>query len=1123
MKQALRYLLGGLGIYCCSLSMILPATYAQTAFVQNDTPGREETLSAQRNKAAKLDLKTALEQIYQRHRLKFIYNEAQVKDIKVSSQLLQLESARLISSLEQILAPHHLKLSKMGDLQYLIIPAASPGHANVIEKTGRAEIKVNGTVRDGIGNPLPGVTVRVIKAEKGTITDERGRFTIDVDPLGSLEFSFIGYKRQEVSVRNRVDMEVVMEAEEGGLNEVVVVGFGKQRKVSLIGAQSGIKVEELKQPVRNLSTLLAGRLAGIVGVQRSGEPGYDDAQIWIRGISTFTNSRPLVLVDGVERPFANVDPQDIESFNILKDASATAVYGVRGANGVILITTKRGKSQKTQINVDLNTGVTEFTRLPEYADGVTYMQMANEAITTRGGTPQYSEETIQKTASGEDPYLYPNVNWIKEIFNKFGTNRRANMNIQGGSEAANYYVSASYFDEVGLFKRDQLAKYNSAIKFTRYNFTTNLNLKVTSSTKLEFGVQGYIGNGNYPGTGTGTIFGSALSTPPTVFPVRYPDGKIPALQDGSSVNNPYDQLTQTGFATEFRNQIFSNIRLRQDLDFLIKGLSFTTMFSFDTYNQHNLRRTKSVDTWLATGRDSAGQLQYRQTRIGANYLGFSRSNGGNRQFYTETALSYDNAFGKHRVGGLLLYNQSDKVDAFQDDFIASIPRRQRGLAGRGTYSFDDRYLFEANFGYNGSETFSPNRRYGFFPSVGLGWIASSEKFMKPTENVIQFLKFRFSYGLVGNGEIEGRRFAYIATVASTNGYAYGNERQNNYSNGYDIGEYASDVTWETARKTNLGVELTTLKDRLNIQVDFFKEKRNNIFLRRSSIPAMLGLRSNPYGNLGRTENKGIDASLDFNMKVGELMIGLKGNFTYNKNKVIEDDLPPWAYPYLERKGRKISQRFAYIAEGLFRDSMDIQRSAKQTGDVRPGDIKFKDINGDGVINSYDQYPVGYGDVPEIVYGFGLNLAYKNVAVGLFFQGVANVDTYAYGEGFVPFEQGGNRGNLMSVITDRWTPENPNPNAFYPRLSFGVVNDNYKESTWWVKNSSYLRLKNLEISYTLPPKWLSRVGVQRARIYLLGYNVLTISSFKLWDVELDQGRGTQYPQLTSYNLGVSLQF
>jgi TonB-linked SusC/RagA family outer membrane protein len=1103
--------------------MLQPALHAQAAFVQSNALSREEAPRLQTGKAARLDLKSALEQVYQKHRLKFIYNDLQVKDIKVSSQLPQLEISRLIASLEQTLGAHNLKLSKMGDSQYLIIPAASSGNAEVIDRTARADIRVTGVVKDGIGNPLPGVTVRVIKTDKGTITDERGRFTIEADPMGALEFSFVGYKRQEVSVRNRVDMEVTLEAEEGGLNEVVVVGFGKQRKVSLIGAQSGVKVEELKQPVRNLSTLLAGRLAGIVGVQRSGEPGYDDAQIWIRGISTFTNSRPLVLVDGVERPFSNIDPQDIESFNILKDASATAVYGVRGANGVILITTKRGKAQKPQINFDFNTGVTKFTRLPEYADGVTYMQMANEAITTRGGTPQYSEETIQKTASGEDPYLYPNVNWIKEIFNRFGTNRRANMNIQGGSENANYYVSASYFDEVGLFKRDQLARYNSAIKFTRYNFTTNLNLKITSSTKLEFGVQGYIGNGNYPGTGTNTIFGSALSTPPTVFPVRYPDGKIPALQDGSSVNNPYDQLTQSGFATEFRNQIFSNIRVRQDLGFLLKGLSFTSMFSFDTYNQHNLRRTKSVDTWLATGRDSAGQLQYRQTRIGANYLGFSRSNGGNRQFYTETALSYDNNFGKHRVGGLLLYNQSDKVDAFQDDFIASIPRRQRGLAGRGTYSFDDRYLFEANFGYNGSETFSPHRRYGFFPSVGLGWIASSERFMKPAASVIQFLKFRFSYGLVGNGEIEGRRFAYIATVASTNGYAYGNERQNNYSNGYDIGEYASDVTWETARKTNLGVEITTLKDRLNLQVDFFRERRDNIFLRRSSIPAMLGLRSNPYGNLGKTENKGIDASLDFNMKIGELLVALKGNFTFNRNKVIEDDLPPWAYPYLERKGRKISQRFAYIAEGLFSDSLEIARSARQTGDVRPGDIKYKDINGDGIINSYDQYPVGYGAVPEIVYGFGVNLAYKNIALGLFFQGVTNVDTYVYGEGFIPFEQGGNRGNLMSVITDRWTPENPNPNAFYPRLSFGVVNDNYKESTWWVKNSSYLRLKNLELSYTLPQTWLSRLGVERSRIYLLGYNVLTFSSFKLWDVELDQGRGTQYPQLASYNLGVTLQF
>ncbi|MEC5142900.1 TonB-dependent receptor [Chitinophaga sp. 212800010-3] len=1074
-----------------------------------------------------LTLKTALEEIYKTRGILFIYNDKQIDGVQISRQSLSLETNPLIHAIDKALNSRQLRCSKISSKQYLIVSNSekeAPETRIEVPKP-RPDVVISGTVRDAIGNPLPGVTVRVSRTGKGMVTSTVGRYSVDAEPLDTLEFSFVGYKKQLQPVRNRLEMDVIMEAQEGGLNEVVVVGFGKQRKISLIGAQTGVKVEELKQPVRNLSTLLAGRLAGIVGVQRSGEPGYDDAEVWIRGISTFTNSRPLVLVDGIERPFSNIDPEDIESFNILKDASATAVYGVRGANGVIVITTKSGKAQKVQINADLNKGITQFTRLPKYADGVTYMKMANEANLTRGGTAQYSDEAIRKTASGEDPELYPNVNWINEIFRKHGSNKRANVNLRGGTDITNYYVSVSYYDEVGLFKRDDLARYNSDIKFTRYNFTSNLNMRVTKTTRLEFGVQGYIGNGNFPGTGTNTIFESAITLPPIVHPPKYSDGRIAGQRTGS-VANPYDQLTQSGYVTEFRNQLFSNIRLRQDLDFIVKGLSFTSMFSFDTYNEHRMARTKTVDNWLATGRDANGQLIFDQTRIGTNYLSYSRSNGGNRQFYTETALNYDNAFGKHRVGGLLLYNQSDKIDAFKDDFIGSIPRRQRGLAGRATYSFDDRYLAEVNFGYNGSETFSPNRRYGFFPSAGLGWVVSGENFFKPLTNAVQFLKFRFSYGLVGNGEIlDGdnvRRFAYIPIVASTNGYTFGKDRNNKFD-GYDIGEYASDVTWETARKTNLGMEVTTLKGSLNLQVDLFKESRTGIFLRRSSIPAIIGLRSNPYGNLGKTENKGIDISVDYNRKIGEVQLALKGNFTFNRNKVIDDDLPPWAYPYLERKGRKIGQRFGYIAEGLFSDSAEILKSPVQNGNVRPGDIKFKDINGDGVINAYDQAPIGYGSIPEIVYGFGINAAWRNFAIGMFFQGISNVDIYTYGEGFVPFQQGGTRGNLMDVVTDRWTPDNPNPHPFYPRLSFGEVNDNYKASTWWIKNGRYLRLKNAEVSYTLPQHWLKRIGVQRSRIYMLGYNLLTFSPFKLWDVELGEGRGTKYPQLTTYTVGASFQF
>ena len=997
-------------------------------------------------------------------------------------------------------------------------------------ETKRKTIEVRGTVTDSTGVTLVGVTVKVKnQAGVGTGTDVNGKYILNVPDNATLVFNYVGFITQEVPVNGKSVINVTMREQTSQLEEVVVVGFGAQKKISLVGSQASIKPAELQLPVRNIANALGGRIAGVVSVQRSGEPGGDNADIWIRGISTFSSSlsKPLVLVDGVPRSFSDVDPEDIESFSILKDASATAVYGVRGANGVILVNTKSGTPGKSKFNLRYNEAVTSFTKVPEFADGVTYMTMANEALTTRGGVARYTDEAIQATANGTDPYLFPNVDWYKELFNDHGSNRRVNLNINGGSERAIYYVATSYYDEKGLYKTDELAKYDSQVRYKRYNLSTNLTLKPFDATTIKLGVQGYLANSNYPGSNSSDIFEKAFFMTPVLTPLKYEDGRIADVAT-SSVQNPYALLTQTGYANQWRNQLFSNLKVTQGLDFLTKGLSASAMFSFDAYNYVSLRRTKTPDTWLANGRDAEGNIIYQQTRIGSEFLSYSRNNTGSRTFYNEASVNYGRQFGRHNVGGMLLYNQSDEINTQAGDLEASLPFRFRGLAARTTYAFDNKYFAEFNFGYNGSENFLPEKRYGFFPSVGLGWLFSEEKFFQPVKQYVQMAKLRFSHGQVGNSNIGGRRFAYLGTVADLGtSYAFGRTPRN--LTGYDVGEYGVDVTWETSTKTNIGLDLWTLNNALNIQADVFKEHREGIFLRRASLPAYVGMRNNPYGNVGIIDNQGIDLSGNYNKKFGNFNLQLLGNLTFNRNKIVENDQPTPAYPWLDQKGLKVGQRFGYIALGLFESQEEIANSALQAGDVRPGDIKFKDLNGDGLINAYDHAAIGYGQVPEIIYGFGFTVGYKSLSLSTLFQGVGNMDIWLNGEGLVPFQQGLSRGNLFNNITDRWTEANPNPNAFYPRLSAGTINDNFARSTWWIQNGRYLRLKSMQLTYKLPKAFVSKAKLQNAEIFFSGFNLLTISPFKLWDAELGDGAdsaypgGAGYPNVATYSVGLNVNF
>ncbi|MGV3766202.1 MAG: SusC/RagA family TonB-linked outer membrane protein [Chitinophagaceae bacterium] len=1009
-----------------------------------------------------------------------------------------------------------------------------------------SSLYIGGTVRDKLGSPISGVTVRVVGADSttGVATDDMGKFSIKADPKGVLEFSHINYKTQTYPINSVIDLEVTLDAKEGNMNEVVVVGYGRQKRLNLVSAQSSVNVEDLKTPVANISAMLAGRIPGLVGVQRSGEPGRDGADLWIRGIATFgpNNAGPIIYIDGVpNRSLGMLEPEDIESITTLKDAAAVAVYGVEGANGVILIKTKGGKTGKPSLNARYDQGITRFTMIPKLADGITYMKLVNEARTASGQPELFSQEYIDRTASGEDPYLYPNVDWMDALFNETGKNRRLNLNARGGAANANYYVSLTYYDETGLLKTNSLEDYNADTRFKRYNFTSNLNLNVTKTTRFELGFQGYISNSNYPGDNTGTnrassaAFGQAMQITPVAFPVMYPGNIVPGISSQGDQRNPYADITQRGFTNEFRSQLYSNIRVNQDLAFITPGLSFTSMFAFDTYSIQQLARLKRRDTYYrdpSNPRNPDGTLNLNRTYSGNNTLGFANAVNGNKMFYTESAINYSRDFGAHSITGLLLYNQRDRTESIvPGDLASSIPYRNRGLATRVTYGYDSKYFLELNMGYNGNENFDPNNRYGFFPSFGVGWVASNEKFFESVLDYVQFLKIRYSDGITGSSPTT--RFGYLSFVTTdqgiTDGYGFGGGGSNAWTNGLGINQYGSPISWSEGRKTNLGLEFKVLNNRLSFIFDAFKERRTGVLLNRGSVAGFVGLITAPLGNLGEIENKGIDGTIEaMGINIGNTKLTLRGNFSFNRDKMIYDDVPEQKYPWLNRDGNNVLSRFGLVAIGLFKDEDDIAKSPTQTfGTPRPGDIKYKDLNEDGVINADDRtYGIGRGDVPAITYGFGTSLVWKNFYIDLFLQGIGQVDRMLGGDAVIPFNNsvGAERSNLFAAAVDRWTPEDPREDAMYPRLGWGAQNNNNAQgSSWWVKDMSFLRLKTAEIGYNLPKKAFSSIGVKSSRVYLQGVNLLTISKFDLWDPELNTNNGTVYPNITAISMGIQANF
>ena len=1018
--------------------------------------------------------------------------------------------------------------------------------------------KISGRVTDIKGEPLIGVNVTVDGDANGSITNMDGLYEIFVTKKSVvLKFTYIGFKTSEIRTNASTNIyDVTLEEQVNELEETVIVGYGTQRKISNIGAQSSMKMEDIKTPSASLTTTLAGRLAGVVAVQRTGEPGKDAADIWIRGISTPNTSSPLVLVDGVERSFNDIDPEDIESLTTLKDASATAVYGVRGANGVILIKTKAGKVGKPTVSADYYESFTRFTKMVDLADGITYMNAANEAMRNDGIATKYTEDQIRNTIAGKDPYLYPNVDWLKEIFNDWGHNRRVNVNVRGGSEKVAYYASVSYFNETGMTVTDKnINTYDSKMKYSRYNFTTNLNIDVTPTTKVEIGAQGYLGEGNYPAISSADLYNAAMSISPVEYPKMFfvnGEAYVPGTSTNNNFNNPYSQATRRGYDNLTKNQIYSNLRVTQDLDMLTKGLKLTAMYAFDVYNEIHVHQDRAESTYnfldTSVPYDMNGQPILQRIYEGSNVLSYKQETSGNKKTYLEASLNYDRTFNDdHRVSALFLFNQQSKLLYPKGTLEDAIPYRMMGIAGRATYSWKDRYFAEFNIGYNGAENFSPKHRFGTFPAFGVGWVVSNEKFWQPLSKAVSFLKIRYTDGKVGNSEVSDRRFMYLDQMKENGDYGYKFGPNGTKWAGYETVNMAVDLIWEESRKQDLGIDLKLFNDDLSIVFDLFKERRENILLKREhSMPSFLGYNTSaPYGNIGIIENKGFDGTIEYNKRINkDWVIALRGNVTFNKDKWIQGELPEQKYEWMNQYGHNINGVKGYVAEGLFTqteiDDMARWESlsaankaitpkpfASQFGTVKAGDIKYKDLNNDGQIDAYDQTYISRGDVPTTVYGFGFTVGWKDLSVGMMFQGVAGAERVLNGSSINPFNGGGGSGNLYSNIDDRWTEENPDQNAFYPRLSYGSETtsniNNFQKSTWWVRNMNFLRLKTLQLSYNLPKPWVNKVHLKNAAVYVMGTNLFTLSRFKLWDPELNTDNGASYPNTTSYSVGINFTF
>ena len=1011
----------------------------------------------------------------------------------------------------------------------------------VFNALAQEQLNISGTVTDAAGEALIGVSVTVKDAKGlGTITNIDGKYNIKIQQYQTLVFSYIGYKPVSVLVKGDKKVIDVQMSEEktNAIDEVVVTGLGTQKKLTVTGAITNVDVSQMKQfPSSNFTNALAGNVPGIIAMQSSGQPGKSTSRFWVRGISTFgASASAMILVDGFERN--NIDDlniEDIESFSVLKDASATAIYGSKGANGVILITTKHGKAGKININVKGEASYNTRTITPKFIDAPTYANLLNEARVTRNLAPQYQPEELALIRSGLDPDFYPNVDWSKLLLKNGAMSYRADLSMSGGGNTARYFVSLSYVEDQGMYNTDETLrkKYDTNANYKRWNYRMNVDIDVTPTTIIKLGVSGNLNKRNSPGLGDQYLWSELFGFNALSSPVLYSNGYVPAYGNNVHQMNPWVSSTRTGYNEEWDNNIQTNVTVDQKLDFITKGLSFTGRFGYDTYNSNHIYYRLQPAMYRANSRDSQGNIIWDKL---FEETSMSQTSGGDgsRHEFLEALLRWDRTFDKlHNFSAVSRFTQDERIQTrnIGTDIKNSVSKRNQGLAGQLTYNYALRYFIDFNFGYNGSENFADHHRYGFFPAFSLAWNVAEEPLVKKVLPWLNMFKLRYSWGKVGNDNMG--RFPYLYTLDYTpnTGYNWGSNLTSGTMPGIHYTQMASpNVTWEVARKTDFGFDFVAFDNKFSLTMDYFHEKRTGIFIQRMFLPDITGLESYPWANVGAVKSKGFDGNFQYKDHIGEINWTVRGNITYSKNTILERDEENNVYAYQYGKGYRVNQQRGLIALGLFRDYDDIRNSPKQSwGTVQPGDIKYKDVNGDGIVDDGDRVAIGATDTPSLIYGLGASVSWRGFDLNLHFQGAGKY-TFLINSGAVNAFRDGRWGNILQGITDnRWissdisgTKETENPNAPYPRLSYGYNLNNQQSSSFWLRNGRFLRLKNLDIGYTLPKPMVNTIHLENVRIYISGQNLITWSPFKLWDPELDSSqRGQTYPITRSFTAGIQI--
>ena len=1055
---------------------------------------------------------------------------------------------------------HTFAAFKLGCLPVLLLLA------QFISANAQDLLIINGRVTDDKGMAMPGVSVSIKHSSSGTSTNKEGDYTLrSSGKTDTLVFTFVGYIQQEIPVNGKQRINVILLEKKNDLDEAVVVAYGQQKKESLVSSITTISPKEIKGPTSNLTTMLAGRISGLISYQRSGEPGADNASFFIRGITTFGSGKidPLILIDGMESSvttLARLQPDDIAGFSILKDAAASSLYGARGANGVILVTTKSGKVGDTRLNLRLENSLSSNTQNFRLADNITYMKLSNEAALTRNPLAPlpYTQNKIDHTIAHDNPLLYPNNDWVGTLIKNYTSNQRINLNVSGGVNKAQYYIAISANKDNGVLKTQKGSNFNSNIDLKSYQIRSNVNVKLTPTTEAILRTSGdfddyngpagggYDYNNNVPVTGGSVIFASALNANPVLFPAIFPASDLPGIKhplfgnaprgnNGDVYANPYASMV-SGYQQYNTSTLNVQLELKQDLKFITQGLSLRGMIFTKRYTYFNLNRQYNPFFYAASPSltDPKGYtLSLLNESTATEYLSYNPGDKVvNTTTYEELALNYNRTFAKvHNISGLLIGIQRNYLTGNAGDLQSSLPFRNQGVSGRFTYGYDNRYLLEANFGYNGSERFAKNNRFGFFPSIGVAWNVHNEKFFASSAGPVTKLKFRATTGLSGNDQI-GRpqdRFFYLSNVSLTDpnyGFSFGD----NYSYskpGVSISRYANNgITWEKSSKQNLGMDLT-LWNALNVIVDVYQERRTNILMQRAYVPSTMGLTAPVSANVGVARGKGVDVAVDYNRTFGQAWLQVRGTFTYAASELLVNEEPeyPSTSKYLSRVGQSLGEVYGLIAERLFVDDADVKNSPKQNfGETRGGDIKYRDLNGDGQITNLDMINgLGYPTTPEIIYGFGFSFGYKNFDISTFFQGSARSSLFIDPSAISPFvANGASQHGLLNVIAkDHWSEDNRNLYAFWPRLGLTQSNNNNQPSNWWMRNGAFLRMKSAEIGYNIKERTLRKYHIAGLRFYVNGTNLFLISAFKLWDPE-QGGNGLGYPVQKVFNAGLNIQ-